>query len=250
MLAPRHTLAHVSSASRPGILAALLEALPEPMRNPGIRKHLRDAMRQADIPGIVCRPTGPCPDGGGQLGFAFPFRHGAARVRAAVPVRRGQVTAFVTPFEVMDRALTLGAVLHPALPDIARIGALTGVGIGLIGSAALQTVTGLPYLRPDSDLDLVIRAEDRAQLHDFAAAIGALAYRRALAVDVEVLLPGGIGVKLSELVSEAPTVLGKTLSGVELIARENLPPLFAAPLRAGRIEEHPIKQPERKRQWM
>lgn len=246
----RHSLAHVSPASRPGILAAVLDALPEQMRDPGTRKLVRDAMSKAHIPGIVCRPTGPCPDGGGQLGFSFPFRHGAERVRAAVPVRRGQVSAFFTPWEVMDRALILGSNLHPALPEIARAGALVGVEIGLIGSAALQTVTGLPYLRPDSDLDLVVRAESLRALEQLAAMLARLAKRRSLAIDVEIALPGGLGVKLTELLSGARTVLGKTITGVELIERPRLISLFEAPPPARPDPQHPIKQPERKRQWM
>ncbi|PYF09144.1 phosphoribosyl-dephospho-CoA transferase [Rhodobacter viridis] len=250
MFRNRHSLAHVSPASRPGILAAVLDALPEQMRDGATRKLVRDAMSKAHIPGIVCRPTGPCPDGGGQLGFAFPFRHGAERVRAAVPVRRGQVTAFFTPYEVMERALILGASLHPALPEIARIGAVTGVEIGLIGSAALQTVTGLPYLRPGSDIDLVVRADSLPPLAAAARALERLSYRQAIAIDAEADLAGGIGVKLTELVSGAATVLGKTITGVELIERERLNTVFAVPSQGRAAPQHPMKQAERRRPWM
>ncbi|MBZ4020869.1 malonate decarboxylase holo-[acyl-carrier-protein] synthase [Rhodobacter sp. TJ_12] len=222
MLQTRHTLAYIEDAARETLLPALLAALPAPMRYSDMQDLVTEVFIEDRIPGIVCRPTGAVPEGGGQLGFAFPFRMGAARVRSAVPVAAGQVTSYVTPWEVMALAQMLGDTAHPVIAALEDIGHRTGVQIGLIGSLAMKIVTGLGYLRPDSDIDIVLRAEDPLMLEAAQADLQMLSARTGLRIDAEVVLPEGTGVKLSELLSAADAVLGKTISGVELISRNRL----------------------------
>ncbi|MFD2173518.1 malonate decarboxylase holo-[acyl-carrier-protein] synthase [Rhodobacter lacus] len=253
MLHNRHTLVYLNDVARTALLPAVIAALPEPMRNCQIEARVRETVLRERIPGIVCRPTGPCPDGGGQIGFSFPFRVGEARVRAAVGVARDQITATLTPWEVMVLAETLGDVLHPAIGELHRIGVATGVEIGLIGSVALRAVTGLAYTRPDSDIDLVVRAARPDQLAALAAAVHDLTLCTGTAFDIEVELAGGIGVKLSELLSGSDTVLGKTITGVELVSRARIDEtlVFRAPAGgAGSELQSPKKQAERRRLWM
>lgn len=253
MLQERHTLIYLSDAARAELMPAVIEALPEPMRNCKIEARVREVVMHERIPGIACRPTGPCPAGGGQIGFSFPFRVGEARVRAAVGVLPEQVTATLTPWEVMVLAGTLGAKIHPAMEELHRIAVATGVEIGLIGSMALRAVTGLAYTRPDSDIDLVVRAAHRDQLGALQAAMRDLTRCTGSAIDIEVALKGGVGVKLSELLSDAETVLGKTISGVELLPRARIEETLVSQLPRGSAAgevQHPKKQAERRRLWM
>ncbi|PTV95779.1 phosphoribosyl-dephospho-CoA transferase [Rhodobacter aestuarii] len=222
MLSTRHTLVYVDDAARKVLLPALLDSLPAPMRYPALEAQVGGIFLKDRIPGIACRPTGPVPKGGGQLGFSFPIRLEEQRVRAAVAVSVDQVTAGVTPWEVMGLAEMLGDTAHPVIPALSAICDETGCKIGLIGSLAMQVVTGLRYLRPGSDVDIVVRGKALDSLMDFHAELGALSARTGLKIDAEVELSGSIGVKLSELVSSADQVLGKTISGVELISRNRL----------------------------
>ncbi|SOC19116.1 malonate decarboxylase holo-[acyl-carrier-protein] synthase [Rhodobacter maris] len=253
MLCNRHTLIYLGDAARAALLPAVIAGLPEPMRNARIEGQVTDTLLGERIPGIACRPTGPCPQGGGQIGFSFPFRVGAARVRSAVGVSPAQITATLTPWEVMVLAETLGDTLHPAIEELRRISVATGVEIGLIGSVALQAVTGLGYTRPDSDIDLVVRATCLEHLHALAAAVHDLTLCTGTALDIEVALAGGIGAKLNELLSGSDAVLGKTIAGVELIPRARINAILAPGALQGvpvSDPQHPKKQAERRRLWM
>ncbi|MBB4303748.1 phosphoribosyl-dephospho-CoA transferase [Rhodobium orientis] len=219
MLNRRHVLAYPTAQARKELVPAVVAGLPEPMRGPAIAHRVRQAFLADGIPGIVCRPTQACPDNGGQIGFSFPFRIGEERVRSAVPVRADQIEHYVTPYEVMDRAGASPRVVHPVLIELRKVAAAAGVRLGLIGSAAMQVVTGLDYLRPDSDLDVLVEAGGPQQLQRFWQEACALSTRTGTAIDAEIDMQGRCGVKLSEYMSDAELLLAKTISGVELIGR-------------------------------
>ncbi|AZB57970.1 malonate decarboxylase holo-[acyl-carrier-protein] synthase (plasmid) [Cereibacter sphaeroides] len=227
MLRTRHTLAYVSESARWDLLPAVIEGLPAPLRDRSVEERVREVLMEERIPGIVCRPTRPIPEGGGQIGFAFPFRIGALRVRSSVAVHRSQIEAFVTPWEVMASAAALKGSGHPAVEALRRLAEETGAEIGLLGSVALQTMTGLDYIRPDSDLDIIVRADGLDRLTALGEAMAALARRTGIRIDTEVELDARLGVKLEELLSETDSVLGKTIASVELISRRDLRDLIA-----------------------
>lgn len=75
-------------------------------------------------------------------------------------VQRGAVTRCVTPEMLARLPLPAGCTLPPllALAELApRLDAL-GVAWGPTGGAGFQLASGLAVLRPDSDLDLLVRA--------------------------------------------------------------------------------------------
>jgi|GEM_PF-1537043 len=222
MLRRRHFLAHLEPSVREAILPALIGALPAPLTDRDVEERVTRVVLDNDLPGIVCRPTGPCPEGGGQLGFAFPFRKGEERVRAAVPVSRDQISRFTSPWEVMDQAAGMACPPHPALPEIRDLGRELGVRTGLIGSAALQAMTGLPYLRPGSDIDLVIRGEGReiAVLDRFRKGVHGISLRHATKIDVEVEFQEKYGIKIDDILSSIQSVIVKTIDEVYLVNRE------------------------------
>ncbi|MFV0332996.1 MAG: malonate decarboxylase holo-[acyl-carrier-protein] synthase [Tropicimonas sp.] len=249
MLDTRHILAFPTEGARAELLPAILGGLPDPMRTADIRAKVHAAITRSRIPGIVCRPTQPVPKGGGQIGFSFPFRLGGQRVRSAVAVRAGQIADFVTPWQVMAQAVVTGDAAHPAIGDLDRIGARTGVEIGLIGSVAMQVATGLSYLHGGSDIDIVTRAASAEQLAALWHEIAALGGAR---VDAEIALPGGLGVKLAEYMSGAGQLLAKSISDVRLIERSHLEAMVRQSWKTGEtpLEDHPRKQTERNGLWM
>ncbi|ABC22128.1 hypothetical protein F11_06865 [Rhodospirillum rubrum F11] len=222
MLHRRHTLAHIDPIARARLLPALIEALPAAMRGPDIEARIEHVLISRGIPGIVCRPTAPCGEGEGQVGFAFPFRVGAQRVRAAVPVARSQITRFTSPWAVMDRAVGLERVPHRALTAIHAMGRVLDVPVGLIGSAALEAMSGLPYVEAASDLDLVVEGTDAKALASFWQEIQIISTWHKVKVDVEIDFGHKYGVKMAEYFSDSASVLAKTIHGVEVMNKELL----------------------------
>ena len=216
MLDRRHFLAFLKPGAETELLPSVIDGLPPTMRSVDIVENVRYAILKDRIPGIVCRPTVRCAAGEGQLGFAFPFRVGEERVRAAVRVGQGQIRHFLSPWEVMERARAIDACPHPILPKIYEIARATGVRIGLIGSMALLVVTKLPYLRPGSDVDLVVEAREWRALKDLHARMRRLSERYSLKLDIEAEFDGRYGVKLEELFSSSEIVVVKTIGSVFL----------------------------------
>jgi phosphoribosyl-dephospho-CoA transferase len=113
-----------------------------------------------------------------------------------------------------------------AAPDAWRAGlaALAGGGLELraYGSLALQAITGLPYLTPASDIDLLLAPRSRAELE---AGVDLLSrHAGTLPLDGEVVFPGGDAVAWKEWRDAGPRarVLVKTIDAVRLAERAAL----------------------------
>ncbi|KAA5606130.1 malonate decarboxylase holo-[acyl-carrier-protein] synthase [Roseospira marina] len=220
MLRRRHTLAHLRAEARTSLLPAILDALPESMRDPVTADQVEFAVRVRGIPGIVCRPTRPMGADEGQIGFAFPFRVGADRVKSAVTVAPHHIWAFTDPWTVFRTALAANPVPHPALPALATVEREHRVRFGLIGSAALETMTGAGYLRPDSDVDLVVDGSQGPPPAGLPDALDAVARAFQVALDVEILIFDNYGIKMKEFFSRADTLLVKSIEDVSLQKRD------------------------------
>jgi phosphoribosyl-dephospho-CoA transferase len=106
----------------------------------------------------------------------------------------------------------------------ADLAVLAGAGVALraYGSLALQAITGLPYLTPASDIDLLLAPGSRAELD---AGIALLShYAETLPLDGEVVFPGGAAVAWKEWRDAGPRsrVLVKTIDAVRLAERAAL----------------------------
>ncbi|WP_239003097.1 malonate decarboxylase holo-[acyl-carrier-protein] synthase [Rhodovastum atsumiense] len=215
MFERRHVLAFPTLAALPALLPELIAALPPVMRHRDIESQVTRLFLTGLVPGIVARPTRPCGACQGQLGFAFPVRVGEQRVRAAVLVSPRQVRSILDPWQVMREALAQSGPPHPALPQIAGLARHCGLPVGLIGSAALQAVTRLGgYLRPDSDLDIVVAATQPQGLETFWEGIQAISSQNECKIDVEIDVNQRYGVKLEEYCSRNISVLVKTIHNV------------------------------------
>ncbi|MDQ0327031.1 phosphoribosyl-dephospho-CoA transferase [Rhodopseudomonas julia] len=195
------------------------------------------------IPGIVCRPTRRCTEGQGQLGFAFPLRVGEERVRSSVLVEPEHIASFLSPYEVMERAALRFPPPHAALRVALSLARRFDIRLGLIGSAALAAMTGLPYVRPQSDLDLLIDADQGGDFQAFHASLATISREIGVKADVELEFNCSVGVKLSEYISGREVLLAKTINDVELIDRIELQSCLADGARinasvAGRWGEH------------
>lgn len=172
------------------------------------------------LPAVLARRQGDEPPGHWRLGVALPPAQGKCRL--ALTADPAMVRRWRAP-------LALDAVLdaappgwRPALYDLSAEAAALGLAPRVYGAFAWQALTGLDYVTPASDLDLIWRPRNAAQLPALFAALEdweAVTGRRA---DGEVRLPGGAGVCWRELAGGAPRVLVKTAAGVALRPRQAL----------------------------
>jgi len=152
--------------------------------------------RREDWPLVARRPDADAAAGEVSLGLPLPPCPRNGKVRIALRLPAGAVLR-------SSEALTLVSVL-PALPPRWQAGAaaLTAqaaaqhVLLRVYGSAAWQSLTGLHYLGPRSDIDLLFYPESLAALEAGAA----LFQRHAehLPLDGEIVFPSGRAVAFKE----------------------------------------------------
>lgn len=146
------------------------------------------------------------------LGLPLPPRDGKRRIGLALPFGAVSRRAPPSPAAVRDVAP------EPWRPTLDALGALAGrcgVACQPFGSLLWQALTGLPYLAPASDLDLLWMAEEVAPaLLDGLARIDAGAPMR---LDGDVVMPDGGGINWRELHAAAGgAVLVKHLDRLEM----------------------------------
>ncbi len=98
-------------------------------------------------------------------------------------------------------AIELAAVLRSSLsPFSAPLAALeldaAGMRLRVYGSLAMEALTGLPYVSPTSDVDILFHPTSRRQLEDGVALLSR--HAAALPLDGEIVFPGGAAVSWKE----------------------------------------------------
>lgn len=167
-------------------------------------------------PAIVRRPFPGEPAGRIPLGIPLPLAEGRRRVALSVPphaLRRTEPPPLLS--EVLgaapDRWCRSLAELVDALPN-ARV----------YGSLAWEWLTGEAYLRPGSDLDLLVPVEGRETLDRALAVLRERADWTDPRLDGEFELPGGDAVAWRELLTDAPLLLVKGTGEAALRPRAEL----------------------------
>lgn len=161
------------------------------------------------LPGI-CRTRPPDLEAGlAALGFSFPIREGEGRIRLSAQAPEGEIVRLITPWEIPGLGDSLPAPWADALKELAEEADALGLSLGVFGSAALQAVTGLPYLHARSDLDVLLAAAPADQMRRFYRALVRLSEGWGLGVDAELMLGESRYVKLSELMGGSKTILAK-----------------------------------------
>lgn len=172
-----------------------------------------------DWPAVVRRRDVGQPAGSVSLGIALP------PAAADAPKERIGLRVSAQHVARHAQALPLGEAMAAA-PEAWRAGlaALDGAGMALraYGSLALQAITGLPYLTPRSDIDLLLAPRSRGELDAGIAALSR--HAGALPLDGEILFPQGVAVAWKEWrdARDGMRVLVKTMDAVRLDARATL----------------------------
>jgi len=174
-----------------------------------------------DIPGFVRRSEERPEEVA--LGFVHPQRINGNRIRIAAFTGAEDVEIIMTPYEVLQRKVFTVKGATRCIETIIALYALADefdLQIGVLGSAALELATGLPYTDEASDVDILLKPAPYNRLLDF--------YRTAkenfsdIPLDFELDLPNGYGVKLAEVFMDTKTLLGKSLDNVSILYRKDI----------------------------
>jgi phosphoribosyl-dephospho-CoA transferase len=170
-------------------------------------------------PALLCLGIPAPPDAHGQkvrLGFAAERRH----------------IEKVTPALALDEAEAPSA-WQPGLASLRIALRAAGIDCRVFGSLAMQTLTGDRYLSATSDVDLLLRPLDGAQLGTGVALLAR--HAQSLPLDGEIEFPFGHAVSWKEWRGAdshsrdgADRVLAKHLDAVALLRRDELLGQFGA----------------------
>jgi phosphoribosyl-dephospho-CoA transferase len=146
-----------------------------------------------------------------------------SKPRVGFQVASCHVLRAAAPLSLNDALRAAPVSWRSALQALDADATSMGLRFHVFGSLAWQATTGLQYLGPRSDIDLLWypRSPD-----DLAAGLGLLSrYEAALPLDGEIIFPEGSGVAWKEWLrcgGDASHVLAKASHSVRLVTRDEL----------------------------
>ncbi len=145
------------------------------------------------------------------LGLPLPPAAGKRRIGLALPAEA--LTALPGPTLAASRG-DAPAAWQPTLDALLAHAAAHGLVPRPFGALLWQALTGLPYLAPASDLDLLWPVLEIPP--DFLDGLARIAAAAPMRIDGEILLPDGAGIHWRELHEAQGPVLAKHLDRVEM----------------------------------
>lgn len=195
---------------------------------------LRDIARRflaAGWPLVMCRQPGSVEDAPAQdapitLGMPLPPAQGKHRLAFAVP--RAAIVRTAPPPLLATTIPHLPATWREPLRHLLRDAEAIDIEFRVFGSLAWEGLTGNTYLTPQSDVDVLWRPSEPAQIADAIALLRAWQAEAGIAVDGEIVFGDDAAVAWREWSGGDRTpdtphrVLVKTLRGPRLCARADL----------------------------
>lgn len=151
----RHSLVWLHAAG----WRAVLEQTPDPYREEIMR------WRDADWPLTVRRQDAKQIDDKLYLGIALPPRDDE-KIRLPFRVAINTIARSDTALPLMKVVPSLPLDWQDAVSRLNRAADEMGVSVGVYGSAALQSITGLTYLHAASDIDVLLQPSTTQQLDE------------------------------------------------------------------------------------
>ena len=185
-----------------------------------------DQWRRADWPAVIRRSDADATDHEVCLGIALPpHPTDGSKTRIAFRAAKSEVKKILAPIRIGAVAAAAPAAWRASLAALEAEAERHGLSIRVYGSLALQALTGQHYLRPASDIDLLIYPATVAQLETGVALLAA--YRKILPLDGEIVFPSGRAVAWVEWLNAmqggvTPRVLAKGNDTVHLATMAEL----------------------------
>jgi phosphoribosyl-dephospho-CoA transferase len=164
-------------------------------------------------PLVVRRPSA-CDRAGLALGLPLPPSLGKARIAITVP--REAIAAVAPPPALIDIHTFAPPAWRPTLDHIAALCATLDIEPRVFGSLAWERLTGLAYLTPASDLDLLFLGAGRLAVGPLICGLTEIEAKAPMRLDGEVVRADGAAANWRELQAAPPEVLVKTLHGISL----------------------------------
>ena len=143
------------------------------------------------------------------VGVSLPIRRDGGRWRMASQVPLDGVTQAISAVQAAEMCAEGSLPFSRLMAHLLRQAPRYGAAAGLFGSAALETVTGLPYCHAGSDLDVLLLPQEDADLPALGGLLRRLEEKWGLRIDAEVALGNERYGKLAELLSGSGTILVK-----------------------------------------
>lgn len=176
--------------------------------------------KASDLPLVVTRQRCTAGDGVVSLGLPAPIRYGRRRI--ALSARSSEIARLAPPPTLEHVLSRVGENRLQAASGLVEEFDRMGAPVHVFGSYAWQGLTGLSYLHPHSDLDLLVMCADAATA-DRAAALMHRSFENRPRIDGELCFAGGKAVAWREWASwragSVRSILLKTLRGVSLAER-------------------------------
>ncbi len=192
----------------PAAWAEMLAERPDLREEPLVRDW---AERQWPL--IACRPPAGAASDKVAAGLALPPQAGKKKLFVLLPPEA--VIKLAPPPSLINAASTAPPAWQSWIAALLR----AAPGVGVFGSLAWQYATGLSYLTPSSDLDLLLTHQDRDGSEALLRRIAMVAAAAPMRIDGELVRDDGAAVQWRELFDGAADVLVKRMEGVGPMSR-------------------------------
>ena len=221
----RHDLLHVA----PDVWASAVAQRPALADLP-----LLEHWAQREWPVIVRRRAeGEDP---GMVPVGVPLPPAAGKCRVALVLPPGGILQRSPPPLLGAAAKVADEGWQATIAALLALGTRTGVEPSAFGSLLWEHLTGLAYLSPQSDLDVLWPVPENFDVLSLVFGIGQVQRDAPIRIDGEVIFPDGSAVNWRELwnayraanrsghwAEDRATVLAKTMEGVRLLDIASLP---------------------------
>jgi phosphoribosyl-dephospho-CoA transferase len=187
------------------------------MRSEDTRAFWLREWERHDWPVIVRREDGESSPDSIAVGVPLPPSCGKLRIALHVPVLA--LGEKLSPVRLAECRRAAPQHWGAILDQLEALGEATGIAPGVCGSLLWQHLTGRVYLHDASDIDVLWRVTSVSQAHTIAGALPEIERRTGIRVDGEILSAHGWGVHWREFATQAPGMLVKTRSSVQLCSK-------------------------------
>ncbi len=212
----RHNLVFLTEAGRKSVL----QRVTQQIQNEEALKAAEEIFcAAAAVPGIIRRDdTGA--DCEIAIGFVHYRRMDGNRLRIATYATAEEIGRIVSVYTLTGRPNQRRTECMRIIDTITSLADDNGLQIGILGSAGMELVTGLPYTDECSDIDILLKPAPYSVLKQFYTKAKSLSPQ--INMDFELELPNGYGIKLVELFMDTSTVLGKSIKDVDLLNKKEI----------------------------
>jgi phosphoribosyl-dephospho-CoA transferase len=152
----------------------------------------------------------------GEVPVGLPLPPSAGKQRIALQVYCADIASLAPLPSLSDVIGAAPRNWSASLRRLIQLAQQYHVRCGVFGSLAWQRLTGLGYLGPDSDLDLVWSLPHRTQITEFLTRVAEIESNAPMRIDGELTREDGAGVNWRELHAGASELALKSGTGVRL----------------------------------